>query len=218
VPPLTEAEIRSAVHEAVNGSGSGDRLLIDEFVIGERGRIDVALIGDELSGYEIKSDLDTLNRLPRQMDVFGDVFQYCTLVIAPRHLPKARAMLRRGWGLSVVDREGADKLALREVRRPKAMKSVKKLALAELLWRDETLRALDALGLANGCRAKTKDVLWARLADATELDQLRDIVTAALTARQGWRDVPVRHANAERFPHAGVSSGFLARRLRSPYR
>lgn len=216
--PVTEPEIRSVVHDAVVRNGPVNRLVIDEFVVGERGRIDIAVISDHLFGYELKSDLDSLSRLPRQMDVFSDVFHYCTLVVTTRHLPKARQMLRRGWGLAVVDRSADDTLAYRQIRQPKAIKSVRKLALVELLWRDETLRALDALGLADGYRTKPKHVLWEHLAANVQLDDLRGIVTAALTARQGWRDVQEPHERAAKSPRANVSSGFLARRLRSQHR
>ncbi|MBN9190391.1 MAG: sce7726 family protein, partial [Microbacterium sp.] len=201
--PVTELEIRSAVHEAVVRGGDGDGLVIDEFVVGERGRIDIAVIGDHLVGYELKSDLDTLSRLPRQMDVFGDVFHYCTLVVTPRHLAKARQILRRGWGLAVVDRTTDDTLAYRQLRQPREIMTVRKLALVELLWRDETLRALDTLGLADGYRTKAKHILWERLATAVELDQLRKIVTAALMTRQGWRDVRAPHGRDARSQPAG---------------
>ena len=211
---VTELEIRSAVHEAVGRDASSDRLVIDEFVVGERGRIDIAVISDHLVGYELKSDLDTLNRLPRQMEVFGDVFHYCTLVVTSRHLPKARQVLRRGWGLAVVDRTDDDTLAYRQVRQPRAIKTVRKLALVELLWRDEALRALDALGLADGYRTKAKHILWERLATSVELDDLRKIVTTTLTARQGWRDVQAPDERDVRFPPASESSRFLARRRR----
>ncbi len=212
--PVTELEIRSAVHDAVVRGGPRHGLVIDEFVVGERGRIDIAVIGDHLAGYELKSDLDTLSRLPRQMDVFGDVFHFCTLVVTSRHLPRARQILRRGWGLAVVDRGVDDTLQYRQIRQAKAIKTVRKLSLVELLWRDETLRALDALGLADGYRTKAKHILWERLATSVELDDLRNIVTAALTARQGWRDVRAPHERVAISPPAGESSRFLARRRR----
>lgn len=212
--PVTELEIRTAVHHAVGSDGGGARLVIDEFVVGERGRIDIAVISDHLFGYELKSDLDTLTRLPRQMDVFGDVFHYCTLVVTSRHLAKARQILRRGWGLAVVDRTADASLMYRQIRAPKEIKTVRKVALVELLWRDETLRALDSLGLADGYRTKAKHVLWERLAANVELDDLRKIVTASLTARQGWRDVREPYGRDVRFQPASESSRFLARRRR----
>ncbi|QHC67414.1 sce7726 family protein [Rathayibacter sp. VKM Ac-2759] len=216
--PVTELEIRSAVHEAVVRGGSLHELVIDEFVIGERGRIDIAVIGDHLIGYELKSDLDTLARLPRQMDVFGDVFDYCTLVVTSRHLTKARQVLNRGWGLAVVDRTAEDTLIYRQVRRAQQRRFSDNLALASLLWRDELLRALDSLDASTGYRSRTRYELAERLARMTERDQLRSLVTSALTARQGWRVAKAPHAGDETSQSAGVSSRFLARRFLSQRR
>lgn len=215
--PVTELEIRSAVHDAVRDGFLHD-LVIDEFVVGERGRIDIAVIGAHLFGYELKSDLDTLTRLPRQMDVFGDVFDYCTLVVTSRHLSKARQVLKRGWGLAVVDRTPEDTLVYRQIRRAQQRQSRDNLALARLLWRDEALRALDALGASTGYRSRTRDELTERLAAITERDQLRGIVTSALTARQGWRVAKELHEDDATSPHGGVSSRFLARRFLSQRR
>lgn len=212
--PVTESEIRAAVHKAVEENQVESKLVVDEFVVGERGRIDIAVIGDHLFGYELKSDLDSLARLPHQMNVFGNVFQYCTLVVTPRHLTTARKALRRNWGLAVVERADDERLIYRQVRTPKKISTVQNRSLVELLWRDETLRALDSIGLADGFRTKAKHVLWERLASHVTLEQLQDIVTQSLTARQGWRAVQEPHEYVAIPQPSGESSRFLARRLR----
>ncbi|WP_425459366.1 sce7726 family protein [Flexivirga caeni] len=214
---VTEDEIRSVVHDTV-ACDDASRLVVDEFVIGERGRIDIAVIGDHLVGYELKSDRDTLTRLPRQMDVFGDVFDFCVLVVTTRHLSKARQILKRGWGLAVVDRTPDDGLSYQQVRQANQRRSVDTVALALLLWRDELLHALDALGQAGGYRGLTRNELAKHLADVTERDQLRSIVTTALTERQGWRVAKEPGEGDGTCPRAGVSSRFLARRFLSQRR
>lgn len=213
MPPVTELEIRSTVHAAVVREEQQNRLIVDEFVIGERGRIDIAVISDCLVGYELKSDLDTLARLPRQMDVFGEVFDFCTLVTTSRHLTRARQILKRGWGLAVVDRTAENVLIYRQVRRAQQRKTGYKLPLAHLLWRDELVQALDTLGEVDGFRSATRDKLSEHLANVTEPDQLRTIVTSAITARQGWRVEKEPDADVATWPHEGVSSRFLARRF-----
>lgn len=212
---MTEAEIRNLVHDVVStGSGNGASRTVDEFVVSDLGRIDLAVIGDHLVGYEFKSDLDTLTRLPRQMDIYGQVFDYCTLVVTDKHMAKARQVLLPTWGLGLVRRADDGELHYRQVRLAKPMRSVRKLTLAQLLWRDEALRALDALGCADGYRSKTRDVLWVRLSEVCAMPELRTIVTDALTARQGWRDVQEPREGAEIPPPGGGSSRFLARRRR----
>lgn len=214
---VTEAEIRACVR-AREADNSAEGRLIDEFVVGEQGRIDLVVIGASLRGYEIKSDLDSLYRLPRQMEVFEQVFDYCILVVTKRHLAAARAALAPGWGLAVVGRNDQGRLIYRDVRQARPSRRQNELALARLLWRDEALAALDALGHSKGLRSKPRDVLWAKLADVASLDELRTLVTSNLMARRGWRDDAVQRADDATSPRGGGSSRFLARRLQTPRR
>ena len=217
--PVTESELREfVIRTLAPTSMAGPEKVVEEFVVGNQGRIDIAVISDRLTGFELKSDLDTLTRLPRQMHVYSQVFDFCTLVVTQRHLEPARQMLDPAWGLAVVRRNSSKELTYRPVRKARPAKGIDKFSLASLLWRDETLRALDALSLASGLRSQARDVLWARLAEVTTHTELRAIVTQALTARQGWRDVTALRAGVETYQSSGVSSRFLARRLTSQYR
>lgn len=212
---VTDPEIRQVVKSVLAESSEAGSLVLDEFMIGEAGRIDLLHVSSGLAGYELKGDLDSLYRLPRQMDVYSGVFSLCTLVVTQKHLSRARDLLRPGWGLAVVRRDADDLLEYRQVRRARELRSVKTRALVTLLWRDEMLRALDILDAADGIRSKPRERLEERLIAQTDLAQLNQIVVEAITARQGWRDVQVPRAHGARFQRASVSSGFLARRLRS---
>lgn len=212
---VTDPDLRQAVKTVLAESSSESSLVLDEFMVGEVGRIDLLHVDSGLAGYELKGDLDSLYRLPRQMDVYSGVFSMCTLVVTRKHLSRARVLLRPGWGLAVVSRSADDRLEYQQIRRAREMRSVKARALVTLLWRDEMLRALDVLGAAEGVRSKPRDWLEERLITLMDVTQLNQIVVDAITARQGWRDVPSPRARDARFQRADVSSGFLARRLRS---
>jgi hypothetical protein len=127
---------------------------------------------------------------------------------------RAREVLLPGWGLAVVKRTAEDGLSYLPIRRARPIRTGSKEAIAQLLWRDEALRALDSLGAANGVRSKPRHVLWERLCEVTELNELRTIVTTAITARQGWRDVQEPRVDDAKRPPSNGSSRFLARRLR----
>lgn len=213
---VTDPDLRQAVKSAIAGASNGTSpLVFDEFMVGESGRIDLLHVDSALAGYELKGDLDSLYRLPRQMEVYSGVFSLCTLVVTPKHLRRAREIFRPGWGLAVVSRRPDDQLEYRQVRRAREMRSVNARSLVTLLWRDEMLRALDLLGAADGVRSKPREWLEERLIARTELVELSQIVLDAITARQGWRDVRAPRGHDARFQRASVSSGFLARRLRS---
>ena len=74
---------------------------MDEFAILEgSGRIDVAVVNSKLHGYEIKSAVDTLERLPSQQESYSKVFDRITLVADERHIPEAVKILPPWWGLN----------------------------------------------------------------------------------------------------------------------
>jgi hypothetical protein len=60
-------------------------------------RIDVAVINGELTGYELKSDRDTLERLPLQAELYSRVFDRLILVVGKRHAKKAIEHIPEWW-------------------------------------------------------------------------------------------------------------------------
>lgn len=212
---VTELELRAVVHQQF--LSEPELKVVDEFVIGEKGRIDVAVIGNWLQGFELKSDLDSLYRLPRQMEVFGSVFDFCTLVVTPKHLAAARSALKRDWGLAVVERDTLGNLNYKQVRRAYQRRTRDNYLLASLLWRDELLAALDVLDLSKGHRRDTRDDLANYLAGSVDRDYLREVVTETLMARQGWRVDQAQHENVGTSQLKRASSRFLARRLTKQY-
>jgi len=72
------------------------------------GRIDLAAIGDDLEGYEIKADPPmNLTRLPGKLNSMAR-FWTVTLVAAPRHIDKAMQLLPAWWGSLSSMANGAD--------------------------------------------------------------------------------------------------------------
>jgi hypothetical protein len=71
---MRDRDVREAVLERLAAEHAGDA---DTHIVQEMGvwsgvaRIDIAVINGELCGYELKSDRDTLERLPRQMEYYG---------------------------------------------------------------------------------------------------------------------------------------------------
>jgi hypothetical protein len=112
--------------------------LVEEWNIGAS-RIDMAVITPTvLHGFEIKSDVDTLKRLPQQAHDYGTVCDVCTLVAAPKHCQQA--LVPGWWGLTTA--QEIDGQVVLEVFRPAGINpEVSVRSLAQLLWCKE-LRAL----------------------------------------------------------------------------
>jgi hypothetical protein len=92
---LGEIEIKAAVLNRLRQQGRIDRrsTLASEFCLGRtRVRCDLAIQSDQFIGVEIKSELDSLRRLPSQIPVYREHFDNTVLAVATRHLPSVAAL------------------------------------------------------------------------------------------------------------------------------
>ena len=148
-------------------------------------RIDMALVNGELTGYEIKSDMDTLARLTGQAEAYGSVLDRAILVTTERHLEGALAMLPNWWGIIVAYAEQGNVL-LETFRNPGLNDRYDAFALAQLLWREEALDELRLRGMGRGLSNKARHYVWIALVDAILVNDLRSIVRTRLKARPEW--------------------------------
>ena len=151
---------------------------------GER-RIDVALLNGEISGFEIKSDEDTLFRLFGQADAYRKVLDRVTLVTTSRHKEKAISVLPLWWGVMVARQEQGS-VILEPERAPDINTGLDPFALAQLLWRGEALDELKSRGLSKGLSKKARHYVWLALAQSVAIDELRDLVRERIKARTEW--------------------------------
>lgn len=167
-----------------------DTLLIDELGLCQgNARIDVAVVNGTLTGYEIKSEADTLYRLPHQALVYSRILDYVTIVASRLHVEKIETLIPEWWGITEVVRQN-DQLELSVIRPAERNPNVDPHALAQLLWRDEALAILNALGITKGLAGKPRCFLWQKLVEAQSLDALKQSVRQTLKIREGWRVDP----------------------------
>ncbi|HUY08613.1 MAG TPA: sce7726 family protein [Candidatus Dormibacteraeota bacterium] len=150
-------------------------------------RVDLAVINGELSGYEIKSDQDSLTRLPRQVEAYSRVLDRATLVATERHLERAREMIPEWWGMILVTTSSTE---LQAVRDAELNPSVDAFSIAQLLWREEALHELRMRGVAQGLSGSARHYVWLALIAAVDIDELRAIARRQLRGREPWPDVP----------------------------
>lgn len=92
---IGEAFIKAAVLNRLRQLGRIDRrsTLANEFCLGRTGvRADLAIRSDRLIGVEIKSELDSLRRLPNQLAAYRSLFDCTILVVATCHLMALKKM------------------------------------------------------------------------------------------------------------------------------
>ena len=184
---VNDSDIRTALRVYLEEAHASGTLIRDELglCLGDT-RVDIAVIGETLSGFEIKSDRDRLDRLPGQIDRYGRVLDYATLVCAPRHQDKATAILPHWWGVWVAE-DRDEVVTLRAIREAKRNPSPDPYTVAQLLWRDEAMAVLRARDLHRGLSSGTRFRLWERMADTMTLAEIQQAVHSAIMARQEWQ-------------------------------
>lgn len=187
---MRDGDVRLALHNKVlkEHHGDSDTLVLDELGIRHgTSRVDVAVVNGYLHGYEIKSDSDTLQRLPTQMEIYNSVFDHVTLVVGSKHADKVEELIPGWWGIRVATEGARGAIKFRMKRKPKKNPAIDPIALAELLWRDEAVEELAILGATGKVLRQPRAELYRHLAESMELDELRDTVRRRLKGRQSWR-------------------------------
>jgi len=188
-----DSEIRSALRSWLLGRHANEResVLLEELGICRgRVRIDLAVVNGSFHGYEIKSDRDSLRRLERQAEIYSQVLDRVTLVVGESHLREALPMVPTWWALLRVEQAPNSELRFRSVRRGRTNPRRDPRALAELLWLDDSISLLEARDAVRGVRGKPRRVVWDRLCDLFEIDEIALAVRARLKARGGTQDSP----------------------------
>src|SRR3954451_13577948 len=100
---VLETVVRDALRAHVLTTIAGAQGAVDEFWVPRSNeRADIAVIGTHIDGFEIKTERDTLRRLPRQAGAYARLFDRCTAVVADRHRDAAEQLLPKWWGLTAV--------------------------------------------------------------------------------------------------------------------
>lgn len=149
-------------------------------------RIDFAIINGVMHGYEIKSDKDTLDRLPEQMKQYNTVFDKMTLVVGKKHLYHAVNAVPSWWGIILVKIK-ENKIIFQTIREDGENQNQVDVSIAKLLWREEALKILEKKNKAKGFRSKNRNTIYEKLVDVVDIDTLKDYVRNILVSRKGWR-------------------------------
>ncbi len=184
---LGDAEIRSALraHLEEHCTGCPETRFIEELGLC-RGqvRIDLAALNGVLHGYEIKSDRDRLSRLTVQVNFYCRVLDRATIVVGQRHLHDALDLVPPWWGVLHVY-GASEKVRFDTVRWPGDNPEKDPRALVELLWRDDALALLEARDVARGVRGKPRRMVWDRVCEHFDLDEIAAAVRECLKSRAG---------------------------------
>lgn len=186
---MRDADIRHALRARINAQFEHDpsTMVVEELgLVFEDVRVDVAVVNGAFHGFEIKSERDTLTRLPHQAAAYNRVFDEMAIVTGPKLAERATAAVPSWWSvLAAVQTQ--DGVCLIERRHGSPNPGVDPVAVAQLLWRDEALDLLRDRELGRGLTRKPRRELAEVLARELPLDELRDLVRHRLRSRSHWR-------------------------------
>lgn len=183
---MDDALIRTALKRKLHRLYNGDSrtLIVDELGLQHgAARIDIAIINNIFHGYEIKSERDSLYRLPKQIRIYNSVLDRVTLVVTARHVDRSTLMVPEWWGISVAEQHSEGAIKITEWRSASDNPSIDLLGIAKLLWREEALQLLEECGGADGVRSKPRSQIYARITECIDPCILRSRVHEQLMAR-----------------------------------
>lgn len=186
-----DSDIRKELHVRISKDYdiNSDTLILDELgILNGAYRVDVAVINGILHGYEIKSDLDTLERLPAQEKAYSRVFDKTTLIVGESHLHQAKEIIPEWWGIKVVTTKKDQSIKIKTIRKDKVNKHIDPLSLVKLLWKTEVVNILSSKGYSSNSLRYPKARLYEILIKELNIKELKKIVRETLKHRTSWRD------------------------------
>ena len=146
-------------------------------------RIDVVVINNDFHGYEIKSDADTLYRLPAQVEAYSNVFNKITLVAGVSHIFDALFMIPDWWGVMLVKSRPDGTVMLSNLRDPLDNPSQDMMSLTRLMWRQEVLETLNEMDEARGVKSMPREHIYKRFVDVADNETIQKTVIEKLFSR-----------------------------------
>lgn len=187
---LKDYEIRKALHTDVLSKYTNDTntLIIDELGLVQGScRVDIAVINGKIHGYEIKSDADTLERLPSQEEIYSKIFDKATLVVGEKHIKHAMKIVPSWWEILLVRSSKNKKIEITKHRSGHINNQIDAYSLAQLLWRDEVISILKEAGVPSKELRAPKATLYKTLAEKITLKRLQNKTRTILKTRKDWR-------------------------------
>lgn len=185
---LKDKDIRLALLEEISNYNKGkEHRIVEELAVCDGdARVDLALINGKLCGYEIKSDKDTLERLPNQIDSYNKTFDNITIVVGRKYEKKIKKEVPLWWGIKVAYKNKNELVCIEEIRASKKNKTINTRSVIELLWRQEIATLLKSKGIT-GISSKNRRELRDIAIKAISPNEIINYTRETLKTREGWR-------------------------------
>jgi hypothetical protein len=145
---LKDIDIRKPLLDRIlqQNQGKDFRIIPEMAVCDGQARVDIAVANGKLYGYEIKSDADTLDRLPLQKSCYDKTFDKIVIVVGTKYKDIIEQHIPDWWGIYIASSKQNGSVVLKEKRRAKHNAEIDAQSLLDLLWRDEVEELLKSYG------------------------------------------------------------------------
>lgn len=149
-------------------------------------RVDLAVANGNLFGYEIKSDADTLNRLPLQQEFYNKTFDKVFIVVGERYQNIIENYVPDWWGVYVAIHDDKNNVVIKQKKRGRKNKFISAESLLELLWKDEVKLLLKKNGFKS-LSGKNRRILRQIAIENIPFSEIRNYTRETLKSRENWR-------------------------------
>jgi len=185
---MQDADIRKLLHPYLERKNRKykDTIIVDELdLCSGLSRIDIAVINGIIHGYEIKSEEDTLNRLPNQISYYNKSLEKITIATNKSHIKKIDKFVPEWWGLILITDKDKQKRII-ELRQARTNPLLNNLSLLQILWKNELISVSNKYNIKISCQSN-KRKLRESIANCLDTSILSQEVRTALKSRQNWR-------------------------------
>lgn len=142
---LRDKDMRTILFDYYEMQGKRLRIF-EEFNIG-RSRADAFMVSEALTGFEIKSDRDSLERLSGQVKYYNLYCDTVHLVTGVKYADRAQECLPDFWGIYCIKQYRDKRTELVLIREAKPNPKAKLKNQLRLLWRNELTAIIKRNGL-----------------------------------------------------------------------
>lgn len=185
---LKDSDIRKPLIAMLKekNKGSNYRIIPEMAICDGLSRADIVVANDILCGYEIKSDADTLERLPIQKECYGKTFDKVFIVVGEKFESSIADAVPDWWGIFLARQCKNGKVRFTQKRCARRNTDVTAASLLELLWREEVDALLKQHGI-KGLSGKNRRILRKMVIENVSFTEIRDYTRETLKHRTGWR-------------------------------
>lgn len=172
-------------------------LIVEEFeLFNGQSRIDLFIYDQFFTGIEIKSERDTLIRLPNQIETYNRYLEKIEIIVGSKHLSKVTDLVPKWWGVTSVNSNG-ENISFKTQREARLNPLFRPESLLEFLWKDEMVELLTLYGYHKGIKSQCRYDLRDFARNFVSHKELKFFVFDFMQRRMNWRSDESRTTNGD---------------------